>query len=243
MTTSRIRILTYNIHKGFSSVSFKYVLKGIQASIRETNADILLLQEVVGHHERHPISSQFEFLADQVWPHFAYGKNAIYTKGHHGNAILSKFPISFWENQDVSRSRIERRGLLHAAIEIPGHTLPLHLVCAHLGLFEVDRKLQLKNLCERLSAMVPRHSPLIIGGDFNDWREQAGSRLKSALGLHEAFLELQGESARSFPSWLPVLKLDRLYFRGLDCLSAEIPKGALWRELSDHLPLIAEFSL
>jgi endonuclease/exonuclease/phosphatase family metal-dependent hydrolase len=245
-----LRIVSYNIHKGFTAANLGFVLKRIKASIEEVEADLVLLQEVLGHHEVHgskiedwPTTSQFEYLADKLWPHFAYGKNAVYTEGHHGNAILSKFPITFWENQDVSLNQLERRGLLHAVIDIPGVHPPLHAICVHLGLLENDRLAQVERLGERIAGMVPGNAPLIVGGDFNDWREKLSPILKSELGLEEAFLLRTGSHARTFPSWFPALKLDRLYFRGIECRSALLAESKTWRELSDHLPIIAEFGI
>ena len=242
----KIKILTYNIHKGFSSGNINYALKKIKKSVKEVHADLVFLQEVIGHHETHdqqmddwPNSSQFEYIADQTWPHFAYGKNALYSQGHHGNAILSKYPIHFFENEDVSFSKIERRGLLHAEIRHGNHTL--HAFCLHLGLFESDRTKQIHKLCTRISNMVPPDASLIIAGDFNDWRQNASDLLKSKLGLNEAFIETNGKYANTFPSWFPCLSLDRVYYRNLTCISAKVLQGELWKRQSDHLPLLVEF--
>src|SRR5665647_3409505 len=78
------------------------------------DVDIVFLQEVQGEHAHHaahvlnwPVAPQYEFLADEVWQDYAYGRNAIYDQGHHGNAILSRFPIISAENQDVSAHRFE----------------------------------------------------------------------------------------------------------------------------------------
>lgn len=242
----KIKILTYNIHKGFSSGNINYALKKIKQSVKEVHADLVFLQEVIGHHEIHdkqmddwPNSSQFEYIADQTWPHFAYGKNALYSEGHHGNAILSKYPIHFFENEDVSFSKIERRGLLHAEIKHEGHSL--HAFCLHLGLFESDRTRQIHKLCARISKMVPPEASLIIAGDFNDWRQNASDLLKSKLGLAEAFFETNGKYANTFPSWFPCLSLDRVYYRNLTCISAKVLMGEFWKKQSDHLPLLVEF--
>src|SRR5438132_888733 len=109
MDRKKLRVLSYNIHKGFSSGRGKFVLNRIREALRTVHPDLVFLQEVLGHHELHsqkvenwPDQPQFEYLADQLWPHFAYGKNAVYTYGHHGNAILSKYPFSFYENIDIS---------------------------------------------------------------------------------------------------------------------------------------------
>ena len=241
-----LQILTYNIHKGFSSGNTRYALKNIRDSIRDVKADLVFLQEVIGHHEKHrgamsdwPTSSQFEYLADQTWNHYAYGKNAVYTEGHHGNAILSKYPIVYHENEDISFNRFERRGMLHAEIRI--HSKTLHAFCIHLGLFEKDRKKQIQKLCDRISKMVPDQCSMIIAGDFNDWNRSADEILRSELGMKEAFQEQFGKHAGTFPSWLPVLPLDRIYYRNLSCNSVKLLQGDLWKKQSDHLPLFAQF--
>jgi endonuclease/exonuclease/phosphatase family metal-dependent hydrolase len=238
-----LRVLSYNIHKGFDSAGVNFVLQELKQSVEVLGADLVLLQEVVGHHDKRRTASQFEYLADRMWPHFAYGRNAVYASGHHGNAILSRYPISFWENQDVTTHRWEKRGLLHAVIEWPGLSTPLHVVCAHLGLLEAGRRSQISKLCRRIDTLVPHDCPLIVGGDFNDWREKASGILGQTLQLEEAFLQQTGSHAKTFPSWLPVLKLDRLYFRGLECRESRLGSEQEWKGLSDHLPIIADFKL
>ncbi len=235
-----IRVLTYNIHKGFSPGNWNFVLNRIKQSIQQTHADIVFLQEVLGERSGHS-GSQFEYLADQTWPHFAYGKNAVYTSGHHGNAILSKYPISFWENEDVSLNKIERRGLLHVAIPLEGKGEPLHAFCVHLGLFEKHRAAQIHKLSKRIAAIVPPESPLLIAGDFNDWNQNSGDILISTLGVEEAFMNQKGHHVKTYPSWFPLLALDRIYYRNLNCSSVQVLKGGVWNKLSDHLPLVGEF--
>jgi endonuclease/exonuclease/phosphatase family metal-dependent hydrolase len=241
---SQLRVISYNIHKGSSPANLGSALPEMRAAISSLGADLVLLQEVMGSGRARGESEdpQFEFLAESIWPHFAYGKNAVYTGGHHGNAILSKHPIVYWENEDVSKSRMERRGLLHAAIKAPGFSLPLHAICLHLSLFESTRQAQLEDLARRVRKVVPEGAPLVIGGDFNDWREKASAFLEKELGCREAHFGLKGEHARTFPGWLPLLRLDRIYLRGLRCLAAQAPAGKPWSELSDHLPLTAELS-
>ena len=41
-------------------------------------------------------------------------------RGHHGNAVLSKFPIVHYKNHDVSIAGPEKRGLLHCVLRLPG---------------------------------------------------------------------------------------------------------------------------
>lgn len=242
------KLLSYNIHKGFNSFNTKLVLEKIRDSIRSTDADLVCLQEVVGDnakfrssHKEWPAESQFEFLADQVWPHHSYGKNAVYTDGHHGNAILSKYPLLGVENLDISTNRWERRGLLHAKLDLPEQEL--HVICTHLDLLGFNRKKQLHKICNRIKTAIPMDAALVIAGDFNDWDQALGPVLKKNFQMNEAFKTMSGEYAVTFPSWWPVLKMDRIYFKNLQLHAAHTLAEQTWSSLSDHLPLMAEFNL
>lgn len=241
-----LHIATYNIHKGFSNFNRRMMLHELRDQLRIIRPNVVFLQEVLGFHrgfaERYhnwPTESQYEFLADSIWNDFAYGKNASYPEGHHGNAILSQFPITKSENIDVSAHRFEHRGLLHVEIDVPGWHDRLHCVCVHLGLFSRGRKKQLYALRERIERLVPMTEPLIVAGDFNDWRSEAGDLLARGLHMHEAFEHLHGVTARSYPALLPVFRLDRIYIRGLRVKSAEIHRGRPWSKISDHAALSA----
>lgn len=248
MLGKSIKILTYNIHKGFSATNRRFILHEIKNSLHLIDAHVVFLQEVHGE-RRIPIKQsndwlsnrQFEFIADQVWRHQAYGKNAVYRSGHHGNAILSKYPFIEWENINVSMLKSASRSLLHGAIEISGTNQRIHVICVHLGLFGLERERQLSTLAKRIKSHVPSNAPLIIAGDFNDWRGRAEYYLYHDLGVKEAFKNKNGSYARTFPAWLPVLSMDRIYFRGLTLINCMHLHGTPWCRLSDHIPLLAEF--
>lgn len=241
-----LHIATYNIHKGFSNFNRRMVVHELRDRLRLLGADVVFLQEVLGDHQLHarrfpdwPQAPQYEFLADSVWTDFAYGRNAIYESGHHGNAVLSRFPITRWDNEDVSAHALESRGLLHCEIEIPGWKQQLHCVCVHFGLTSRGRSRQLMALRRRIEAMVPAGAPLVVAGDFNDWRLHAASLLARPLGLHEVFEVTRGFPASSFPAALPLFKLDRIYVRGFRVRRASVHHGPPWSRISDHAALSA----
>ncbi len=243
-----LRILTYNIHKGMSMGNRHLVLPSMRDNLRKVGADVILLQEIHGaHSSRRKFlddwngTNQLEYLADAVWPHHAYGRNAVYQGGHHGNAILSKYPIIEWENIDVSLMRHASRSLLHAVIAVPGVHRRVHIVCVHLGLFVRERTRQLATLMQRIDTHVPADEPVIIAGDFNDWREHLPVHLEH--GLREISHTVTGDHAKTFPAWMPVLKLDRVYYRHLDLVSYQCLNAMPWRKMSDHIPLLAQFAL
>jgi endonuclease/exonuclease/phosphatase family metal-dependent hydrolase len=248
-----LHVVTYNIHKGFSGFHQEVMVHEVRDQLRALGADVVFLQEVQGMHDKHaerfkdwPDEPQQDFLAEAVWGSTAYGSNVAYGHGHHGNAILSRFPIERPHNQDVTQLRFERRGLLHCAIKVPGPQGEVHCVCAHLSLFARSRRRQLDALASYLEAHVEPGLPLIIAGDFNDWRNDADLLLAKRLGLTEVFGGAWGDPespGRSFPSGHPVLKLDRIYVRGFTVERAEIHSGGPWSRLSDHAALSADLRM
>jgi endonuclease/exonuclease/phosphatase family metal-dependent hydrolase len=248
-TEAAMVLLTVNTHKGFSSFNRRFMLQDLRAALLQAGPDIVFLQEVIGAHQGHartlpdwPAASHYEYLADTVWPDYAYGRNAVYPEGHHGNALLSRYPIISVTNHDVSVAGPEPRGLLHCVLQPPHLSTPLHAVCVHLGLRERHRRHQLQRLCELVRQGIPRHEPLLVAGDFNDWRQRANAVL-AACGLQEVHTGRFGRPARSYPAIWPVLRLDRIYVRGVRSAAPGARASRIWARLSDHVPLMAEFTL
>jgi endonuclease/exonuclease/phosphatase family metal-dependent hydrolase len=268
----KIRVATYNIHKGVSSIGSRPRVLALKKAISLFNAEVVFLQEVQGRHDlfqarygeklrsRHhwPEAAQHEFFAGESL-HVAYGMNAVYDHGHHGNALLSAFPIEDTANHDVSDHAYEQRGILHCALDTPAGKI--HCFVVHLGLFEGGRGRQTEALIEAVKKSAPAGEPVVIAGDFNDWRNTLSDRLRNTLGVAEVFDELGPRSgfgdmvrnlarrqpklmpARTFPAALPWFRLDRIYVRGFKVENAQVLHGALWARLSDHAPIVATLEL
>jgi endonuclease/exonuclease/phosphatase family metal-dependent hydrolase len=241
-----LRIATFNIHKGVTHFNARFALHHQRDLLRKLEADVVFLQEVRDAHTPHskrfaawPEFGQAEYLADAVWQDYAYGKNSVYPTGHHGNAMLSKFPIINTTNIDISAHSSEQRGMLHTEIIVSGWEQPLHAVCVHLGLFSQWRRQQLLSVTKYIEQHIPVDAPLIIAGDFNDWGMRAGQVFAQSLNMHEVFEHHAGKPARSFPSWLPLLRLDRIYVRGFQVKQVDVHSGAQFLKLSDHAILTA----
>ena len=147
------RALTLNIHKGFSASNLRYTVEALRVVLRDSKCNVVFLQEVSGENSRYhkrikgwPNTDQLEYLADSVWHHFAYGRNAATPLGHHGNAILSATPIGHVHNEDLSLHRLSQRGLLHVTLEEG-----TELLNVHLGLFKRERNRQLSKLSTMFS--------------------------------------------------------------------------------------------
>ncbi|HYD93734.1 MAG TPA: endonuclease/exonuclease/phosphatase family protein [Noviherbaspirillum sp.] len=262
----KLRIATYNIHKGVSSLRSMPRIHALKQALASMEADILFLQEVQGRHDKYatrhaslwPEQAQHQFLAGES--HQAvYGMNAIYDHGHHGNALLSRFPVVSASNRDVSDHAFESRGILHCVVQTPAGDV--HCYVVHLGLFARSRRRQTEALIEAVTTSSPPDAPVIIAGDFNDWTNQLSDSLRAELGVTEVFDEnlpsrgfgaylrtLAGRGpklkpARTFPAALPWLRLDRIYVRGFEVETAQVLHGPLWARLSDHAPIVASLSM
>jgi endonuclease/exonuclease/phosphatase family metal-dependent hydrolase len=203
-----IRIATYNIHKGvvreFFGLKRIARIHELRARLHELDADLICLQEVLGRNDRYlnrfdqwPKEPQDEFLAHtpdlKRTFESAYGKNATYLHGHHGNALLSNFPIVRRENRDVSDHVMEKRGILHCVVRVGRRNV--HMFVVHFGLFSRSRKRQAQALIDWAQKAVPARAPLIIAGDFNDWRNSLTDDLQSKLGVTEVFEQMKPNQA------------------------------------------------
>ena len=241
-----LRVVTLNIHKGLSQFNRRMVIHELREGLRALSPDLVFLQEVQGLNQRHalrfaawPGEAQQVFLAGGELQH-VYGRNRVHQHGHYGNAVLSRFPILSSENEDISDHRFERRGLLHTVVKVPGWKRNLHCICVHLSLHERGRGRQLDAIGARLEALADKRLPIIVAGDFNDWRQRASQVLEQRLGMIEVSVASGGRHQPTYPSVLPLLRLDRIYVRGFKVLRSKVHRGAPWSLLSDHLAVSAE---
>ncbi len=239
-------ILSFNIHKGFHFFLRKYHLGKLRNVITASGADMVFLQEVMGFHpekykDQHQMENQFEYLADETWSHFVYGKNAIYASGDHGNAILSKYPFVFFQNNDLSTNQFEKRGILHGRIEVAHRSV--NLLCVHLNLTEKGRQKQIREIVNYINENIAEEEPLILAGDFNDWQLKGEKLLSELSDLKAAHYNEDGKILKTYPAHLPLLGLDRVYYRGLNWHGSEILPIPSRELSSDHLPIRATFSL
>lgn len=260
---ARLRVATYNIHKGVTAFGRRSRVAELRLALHRIDADVIFLQEVQDRNERlarrgetPPQASQLDMLSSSGYAHRAYGINAVYPHGHHGNAILSRLPIEHFANHDISDHALENRGMLHALVQLPGGT-GVHLICAHFGLVKASRVRQAEWVARFVEREIPADAPLIIAGDFNDWQRRVDTQLRERLGVQDVFDEVTPSAwvdrllgwrktvrvARTFPSLVPWLTLDRIYLRGFQALDAHVPRGRAWARCSDHAPLIADLEM
>lgn len=249
-----LRVATYNIHKGVRGLgpAKRLEIHNLGLAVEAMDADIVCLQEVRRFHHAEaqrfsrtnfgplcwPNVPQADYLAPEGYE-VAYRTNAKTKDGEHGNALLARWPLGHIGHHDVSDHRFEQRGLLHVSVH--WRKVEIHVVVVHLGLFHASRVRQAERLAQMVTEQIPADAPVVIAGDFNDWNEKLDDIIEAA-GMRRASC---GDQSRTptFPSLVPVLALDRVYTRGMNCHSIMVPRGGAWARLSDHLPLVVELDL
>jgi endonuclease/exonuclease/phosphatase family metal-dependent hydrolase len=223
---AKLRVVSYNIHKG-RSLGGRDSLPELRLGLHGLHADILFLQEVQGRNQqRVHLDAQHESLAAALRMQVAYGCNAVREMTDHGNALLSRYPILKFENENVSDHSLEQRGLLHGELDIEGRHV--HCFVVHLGLFAGSRARQIQAMAQRINRLVGPHEPVLIAGDFNDWRNELAPLFVKQLGVYEVFTHAP-QSSGDVPRLRDSMRQITQVLRG------EQPLTALSRGRQSHL--------
>ncbi|HEY1261825.1 MAG TPA: endonuclease/exonuclease/phosphatase family protein [Stellaceae bacterium] len=232
----RLRVATYNIH-ACVGVDRRCDPARVAEVLRGIGADVVCLQEVgAGRHVgRH--ADQWAYLGEATGCRVILGAGARQHRRRFLNAILTRLPVMSVRSIDLTISGHEPRGAIDADLEFGGRVL--RVVATHFGLHAGERRLQANRLVAALGEPPavdrPRPDAVLLMGDLNEWRGRSG-----ALGALDRRLG-PSPAPRTFPSWLPVLPLDRIYTDGA-AISGEVSvcRTPLARLASDHLPLVGD---
>ena len=193
--TETIRIMTWNVHGTFN-LNPDFDLEGVCSIIHKWSPDVVALQEVDSRGRKDDV---FARLADVVGEHRVEARSIVTKDGDYGQVLLSRWPFMCEpEVTDVSYQEREPRRAISATIRFPiGEAT---VVATHLGLSMHERHAQAR----ALAALVVAPRTVVIG-DFNDWFwvKSVQRGLSSRCPVRTRL--------RTFPSRLPVLRLDRIY--------------------------------
>ena len=187
---------------------------------------------------------QIELLAGALgYEHFTYQPNVPVKQGHYGNAILSRYNLLDTHNIDITTPPKKKRGVVYARQRIdldtpktpPSRTL--HIYNMHLGLSQIERKIQLRRFLDSHPFQgLHADTPIIVGGDLNDVYGNLGAKLLGPAGFRT-----WAKPQATFPAYAPMRALDGLYLRGsVELVSLERSRLKIARQASDHLPLVAD---
>ncbi|HEX8712797.1 MAG TPA: endonuclease/exonuclease/phosphatase family protein [Terracidiphilus sp.] len=237
-----MRVATYNTHK-CRGIDGRIRPERIVEVLREVDADIIALQEVMCREGRRRTDNQARYIAEELGLHAELGENRRYRGGAYGNLLLSRLPIHHARNHDLSVYGRERRGCLRTDIRLSDDFV-LHMFNVHLGVALFERRIQARELSRRQIFTDPELAgPRIILGDFNEWTRDLPSEYLSQH-FESANSRIEDPRTHTFPGFLPFLALDYIYFdRGMQVENVMVHRSRMALRASDHLPLIAEFRL
>ncbi|MHC5012141.1 MAG: endonuclease/exonuclease/phosphatase family protein [Planctomycetota bacterium] len=238
--TSTLRIVTWNIHKGIGT-DRAYRLDRVIGVLRDLDAHVVCLQEVDENVPRSAYESQGKRLAEALgYEHAAHGLNVRVKTGAYGNLTLSRYPLRDVHNVDLTIPPKKRRSGLVTRVET-GPPEGWWVANVHLGLLHLERKRQVRLLLEHLLEGAQPHQPIVIAGDWNEWRSRLVRTVMHENGFHLARTDARPRGERTWPSRRPIAALDKiLYNDSVRCHHVVCVLDRVTRVASDHLPLMVE---
>ena len=242
--------MTYNVH-GCVGVDRKLDVGRIAAVIAQGRPEIVALQELDVGRARSGRMDQAHEIASRLGMRFHFNSAFGVEEEQYGDAILTSLPHRLVRKgplPTLPRARLERRGALWVAVQL-AEGVELQVINTHLGLVPLEQRVQVSTLLgpDWIEHRAWR-APAVLMGDLN-----ATSRYAAYRRLSQRLRDVQrGEggqrtsqrAARTFPSRLPVLRLDHMFLsEGLEVLDVRALSTPLARVASDHLPLVAVVQL
>ncbi|MDB6138138.1 MAG: endonuclease [Verrucomicrobiaceae bacterium] len=245
--STAIRLMTYNVHSCLGTDGLLDPLR-VAAVIAEYKPDIVALQELDVGRARSLRAHQVRLIAQHLKMEFHFLAAMQMQEEQYGDAILCRWPTTLRKASHLPTVRawlaFETRGALWVSIDTPGG--PLQVINTHLGLSGKERLAQIKALLgpEWLGHDACR-APAVLCGDFNAFMRSTVVRSVIAAGYRHATASLSGHRVRAtFPSKRPLLALDHVFVSpDAGVTQATVPRTALTRVASDHLPLIVDLVL
>jgi endonuclease/exonuclease/phosphatase family metal-dependent hydrolase len=233
-----VRVATYNIHR-CRGMDRRVMPDRIAEVLREIDADIVALQEVIG------AGPEGAGQAEEIGAALGMGWTMACVRNlrRHlfGNVVMSRFPIVHHSQYDLSWRTCEPRACQRADLDL-GEGRVLHVYNVHLGTAVLERRYQ----APRLAAFVHDRrveGPKIILGDFNEWMRGLATKTLSSL-FDSIDLQSHLRRRRTYPGIFPVLHLDHIYYEGqVHVRSVELPRSRKALMASDHLPLVANLAI
>ncbi len=195
--------------------------------IKELKAEIVGLQEIDSKFFQ--MGNCADLLSEKSGMEVVLGPTRRRHRTNFGNALVTSYTVKEVRHIDLSVAGRRPRAALDVDLLVKGETI--RVIVAHLGLGLNERRRQIRRLLDVFCSERDRME--IMLGDFNEWVP-----IWNLHHVHNVFGK--SPTLRTFPSFMPVLPLDRIWVRPMESLlSLSTHKTALSRMASDHLPVRA----
>jgi endonuclease/exonuclease/phosphatase family metal-dependent hydrolase len=233
-----VRIATYNIHR-CRGMDRRTMPQRIAEVIREMDADVVALQEVIGAGPSG--AGQAEEIGAALGMGWVMHSVRQLRNHNFGNVVLSRFPIMHHGSYELTWRTCEERACQRVDVDL-GEACTLHIYNVHLGTAVLERRYQ----AARLAAFVHDHrikGPKVILGDFNEWMKGLATKTLSSLFKSIDIVE-HLRRRRTYPGLFPLLHLDHIYYEGdVQVRSLQLVRTRKALMASDHLPLVADLRI
>ncbi|MEJ7831374.1 MAG: endonuclease/exonuclease/phosphatase family protein [Nocardioides sp.] len=238
----QIRVASFNIHGGVAR-NGAYRLADIAEEIRAWEVDVVLIQEIHRFRRGSALADMPQALASQLGMDYAFGVNFTLApeasgapRRESGTAIVSRFPITDWENTLLPNSPgLQQRGLLRATLDLRGYAVDFY--STHLDHQSSAIRLAQARAIGTIAAK--SDNPFVLGGDFNASPGSPPMRAVATYATDAWPLSGEGQGL-TMPASNPRLRIDYLLFRGIWA-----PRGSyvVTSAVSDHRALLTDFGL
>lgn len=219
-----VRVATYNVHYGFGE-DWRYAPEAMAATIAESGADVVALQEV-------SVGLATAYGTDLArWLGRRLGMRVRFAptlNGTLGDAVLSWLPVVGFRSVPLPPHDADSKQVAVAEIAIWADTV--RVLATHFGLSPAERTVQIAGVLDAAGA-----GPAIIAGDLNAGPGGNVVRRLEEAGFRDAF-ELAGvPPAPTSPAIVPVERIDWIWLRGYDAVDARVLESTA----SDHRLVVA----
>ncbi len=239
-----LRVLVFNIHAGKDARGVDN-LQRIADVVKETNADIVLLQEVDRFTTRSGKVDQVATLKGLTGYNAAFGKTLDYQGGDYGIAILSRwsiladtlFHLPVNPPQARAGGSYEPRGALRISIAGPGGAI--HVVNTHLDASRADsfRRQEIPQVLAIGGGMKKPGALVLVGGDLNSEPPSDVLGIVRSGGWVDLWTKCGKGNDLTYPQDKPIKRIDYLLVApGVVCNKASV----LTTDASDHRPVLFE---
>lgn len=255
----KIRVMTYNVHS-CRGLDGRVIPERIARVIEQFNPDLVALQELDVNRRWSKRMDQPLLIAQHLRMKCHFQPTIAVEGEHYGIAILSRYPFEIKKSEDLP-SYLKKSFLVKNYIPLlkyfsePRHAIwtsvmidgigEVYFVNTHLGLRAKERLEQVKSILGKEWLNMNAHKvPTIFCGDFNEGPCSRGYQLvKASFGEVKSSMAHKN-SRKTLFSPLPCFEVDHIFYNGnFHVESVNVPKTSLTRIASDHLPVIADFSL
>lgn len=236
-----LKVMSFNIHHAnppAEEQSGKIDIDAIANTIKQSNADIIALQEIDENTQRSGKGNQAKIIAKKLGLKMYFAKAIDFEGGAYGIAILSKFPMSqhqIYRLTNQADAKAEPRVLQTVRIKLAGKHY-IRFANTHLDFLKTgNRELQAQQIVDFTRA---EKLPLIIAGDWN-----ASPESKTLNIMDSSFNRTCIDCPATYP--------DDKHSAAIDFIAVDkranfkVKSHQVLNQIlaSDHYPIVAELAL